>query len=53
MLPGSTAVISRENESGRLVPLGAPSVALVPGLMPAAAIPETTSRPEVTLPTTV
>lgn len=42
-----------ENESIVTGSTGAPSVALSPGLRPAAAIPVTTSSPDVTLPTTV
>ena len=34
-------------------PPGVPSVSLLPGVIPAAAIPDTTSSPDVTLPTTV
>ena len=43
----------RENESIVTGSTGAPSVSLLPGVTPAAAIFDTTSRPEVTLPTTV
>ena len=43
----------RENESIVTGCAGAPSVALAPGAIPAAAILVTTSSPDVTLPTTV
>ncbi|BAS18179.1 hypothetical protein AHiyo8_64820 [Arthrobacter sp. Hiyo8] len=43
----------RENESIVTAATGVPSVALLPGLIPAWAIFVTTSMPLVTLPTTV
>ena len=43
----------RENESIVTGSTGAPSVSLLPGVMPAAARLDTTSSPEVTFPTTV
>lgn len=43
----------RENESIVTGSTGAPSVSLLPGVIPAAAIVDTASRPDVTFPTTV
>jgi hypothetical protein len=52
---GRTGLASyfRENESIVTGSTGAPSVSLLPGVMPAAARLDTTSSPDVTFPTTV